>query len=622
MRVLSRFLLIVSLLFVFSVQVYAQRTEKEEALYQTIKQRIETAVENWQVNIDVSDLNISNDYTKERQIWDYALFDFTMNKDNARYFYLDYKHSFYSTVVMTPESSQIRYLQLSYMIYNNPEVREYSRGKAQKYITNVAKALATIQPGMTEQERVYALYSWIVNRNRYGSGPVGGHTAFDAIVGETNSVNQAVCEGFSNAIFQLFAFNGLEPWLVSAKSKSSAYGHRWARVKVNGLWYELDATVDVGIGKDPSIYYNQFKSASYDRFLTSQDKLYLDNYKDFDELMKLNYEGKESRDKSYEHDATKYQMWRAPLQVASDVRVLSQPAYYNGNWYFLEHRSYVCKGPFMGDRSTMPAPLQEINGRLENQIELRGRIRQNHSWGDQSYFYYTVYIPADYRYELWMVPFSSLEAGNQNGAVRLAELGPNDLKYQFYAFGDKIYYGNNKYVSMSSREKVVDRSILYNEYSLAQMHLAVESLLLTDVMTPSAIANFKQVVADTRTLLDTKSEDRADLAAAYKRLTESYVSAVGDDCLHAGHVDTEAGETIVGVDSVVPDKVILKIYQPASLTIVVEGAEANEPVKIVSITGQVVAEKIANFNGTTLNVNAPGIYIVKTRFNTQKVLIR
>lgn len=74
------------------------------------------------------------------------------------------------------------------------------------------------------------------------------HTAYGCLVADSSGVpNYAVCDGYTLAFEYLLQQCGIESVFIggdAGNTESDAGGHAWSLVKVDGNWYEVDATWD------------------------------------------------------------------------------------------------------------------------------------------------------------------------------------------------------------------------------------------------------------------------------------------------------------------------------------------------------------------------------------------
>lgn len=123
-----------------------------------------------------------------------------------------------------------------------------------------------IDPNMTDYEKVLAIHDYVVKNTVYDySNNVHWQSnwAYGALVNQT-----AVCGGYTNAMYYLLNEVGIEN--IDVTGSVRGIGHAWNKVKLDGVWYNLDATWD-DVSKVPD------SSVRYDYFLISDNKLALDH---------------------------------------------------------------------------------------------------------------------------------------------------------------------------------------------------------------------------------------------------------------------------------------------------------------------------------------------------------
>lgn len=91
-------------------------------------------------------------------------------------------------------------------------------------------------------------------------------------------VGETVCEGFAKAYNMLLTAAGIESYVLSAGfvPGNGVYdrGHAWNLVKINGLYYQCDATFDDGETRtNPSIHYLNGFGTNYHFFLLSDTQM-------------------------------------------------------------------------------------------------------------------------------------------------------------------------------------------------------------------------------------------------------------------------------------------------------------------------------------------------------------
>jgi len=111
-----------------------------------------------------------------------------------------------------------------------------------------------IREDMSDYEKEWAIYSWMIRNVNYDwrqndpsmTAPKDSFRPYGAIV-----LENAVCLGYATA-FQLFMdLVGVECITVTGAAFASSGDHAWNMVRLNGQWYCVDATWDLGRGGSP-----------------------------------------------------------------------------------------------------------------------------------------------------------------------------------------------------------------------------------------------------------------------------------------------------------------------------------------------------------------------------------
>lgn len=161
-----------------------------------------------------------------------------------------------------------------------------------KFITSYSKALADyvveseVRDWMYDDVIARVLYDWLIRNCDYenddnpntsvveGDEPKN-HDPSGVFFGYgVNGNGEAVCEGFAKAYTALLTRAGVESYVLTSRSSHGAPAHAWNLVKVNGKYYQCDATWDDGT------YNNQgwnlipgYPCTSYTYFLKSNSEM-------------------------------------------------------------------------------------------------------------------------------------------------------------------------------------------------------------------------------------------------------------------------------------------------------------------------------------------------------------
>jgi len=95
-----------------------------------------------------------------------------------------------------------------------------------------------INDSMSEREIVTVIHDEICNRMSYtNNGLVNSITEFETF---ENGTGQLVCNGYANLFKLLCDYAGIETQTLA----NNTMDHAWNRVKVDGIWYDVDVTWD------------------------------------------------------------------------------------------------------------------------------------------------------------------------------------------------------------------------------------------------------------------------------------------------------------------------------------------------------------------------------------------
>ena len=120
----------------------------------------------------------------------------------------------------------------------------------------------TVKNGMTDYEKELAIHDYIVNNCIYSKSDKGDDTEYMAYGVLINK--KAVCSGYAAAMNLLLKCSGVECQIVSGKayavghSNGEMENHAWNQVKLNGEWYNVDATWDDPVGDEDTLSHEFF----------------------------------------------------------------------------------------------------------------------------------------------------------------------------------------------------------------------------------------------------------------------------------------------------------------------------------------------------------------------------
>ena len=108
-------------------------------------------------------------------------------------------------------------------------------------VINTVESMASGLSGMSEYQKAFAINQWLyqnVNYDYVHAGDDHYQAKFTAYAALMNKL--AVCQGFTISFYRVALAAGLDARIIT----SSAMGHAWNIVKIDGVWYELDPTWD------------------------------------------------------------------------------------------------------------------------------------------------------------------------------------------------------------------------------------------------------------------------------------------------------------------------------------------------------------------------------------------
>jgi len=128
---------------------------------------------------------------------------------------------------------------------------------------NTASLISEINKiGKTELIKTIAIYEWITHSIAYDTKALVNNDAKARSADEVIKSQTAVCSGYATVFKELATGLGLECELVGGYSKGYGYeagtileepDHEWNKVKINGVWYLIDATWGAGsVSEDAS----------------------------------------------------------------------------------------------------------------------------------------------------------------------------------------------------------------------------------------------------------------------------------------------------------------------------------------------------------------------------------
>ncbi len=123
-----------------------------------------------------------------------------------------------------------------------------------------------ITKNMSDYDKVKAFHDYIIGFNTYRNTGERSHSVIGALID-----GQSVCEGYTEAFDLLCYLSGIECIEVDGTGETASVSgpHAWNKVKVDGVWYNVDVTWDDPVSSSPVL--------RYDYFLISDEKMAQDH---------------------------------------------------------------------------------------------------------------------------------------------------------------------------------------------------------------------------------------------------------------------------------------------------------------------------------------------------------
>ncbi|MDP4182703.1 MAG: DUF5050 domain-containing protein [Bacillota bacterium] len=156
--------------------------------------------------------------------------------------------------------------KLYIMDFDNPEkINQQLFDKYEKLDKKVKDIIANVvKPGMTEMDKELILHDYVVTHVKYDrlnfikdTLPPQRHCAYGALI-----ENIAVCDGYATALQILLNAAGIECYtvigdadflngaLATTRSNGTKWKHAWNIVKINDVYYQVDATANDPVYED------------------------------------------------------------------------------------------------------------------------------------------------------------------------------------------------------------------------------------------------------------------------------------------------------------------------------------------------------------------------------------
>lgn len=164
-------------------------------------------------------------------------------------------------------------MKIKFIYSASKDKRKKMKADTERKATAILKKI--IKPKMTDLQKEKAIHDYIVRNTVYdyknyinGTIPMEDYTDYGALV-----KGKAVCDGYAKAMFRLLNKAGVKCLYIvgTANDGNGSFGHAWNKVKINGKYYNVDATWD-----DP-VYSNGKNGITYNYFNKSDAQFKLDH---------------------------------------------------------------------------------------------------------------------------------------------------------------------------------------------------------------------------------------------------------------------------------------------------------------------------------------------------------
>ena len=204
---------------------------------------------------------LSNEGADEQLGKDYQTAIEAFMHDNPELFYIDVNKMLLNIETTT------KFLKTTYNVYISP-----ASGKtylsddfgnldqikiAINQIENIKNSIINSLTG-TDYDKIMKIHDYLVDNIDYDSTyqATGTYSVYGALIGK-----KCVCEGYAKTLKYLANAAGIKCEIMQGTATNSSgqtESHAWNCVKINGIWYEIDATWD-----DPIIVGTGYKANTY-----------------------------------------------------------------------------------------------------------------------------------------------------------------------------------------------------------------------------------------------------------------------------------------------------------------------------------------------------------------------
>lgn len=213
--------------------------------------------------------------------------------------------------------------------------RSKFRRRYKKIIRGLDEALSTVDSSMSQADKAMAVYIYFAENTTYKESK-DAHTGYDVLVSHVG-----VCDGLANAYALAMNTLGIPCAVISNYSKN----HSWNIVKLNGIWYFVDLTNGVGVGKHEGMV------VTYDSFLVGKNtflKTHL-GYKKQD----LYGQGNSNNLKMRKIKLASSDYIKNSKEMKQALENKTCTFYHKGYWYWISQDNYLKKSNLRGNKAVV-----------------------------------------------------------------------------------------------------------------------------------------------------------------------------------------------------------------------------------------------------------------------------
>lgn len=213
--------------------------------------------------------------------------------------------------------------------------RSKFRRRYKKIIRGLDEALSTVDSSMSQADKAMAVYIYFAENTTYKESK-DAHTGYDVLVSHVG-----VCDGLANAYALAMNTLGIPCAVISNYSKN----HSWNIVKLNGIWYFVDLTNGVGVGKHEGMV------VTYDSFLVGKNTFLKTHpgYKKQD----LYGQGNSNNLKMRKIKLASSDYIKNSREMKQALENKTCTFYHKGYWYWISQDNYLKKSNLRGNKAVV-----------------------------------------------------------------------------------------------------------------------------------------------------------------------------------------------------------------------------------------------------------------------------